>query len=104
MEQNTNTTKYRCNKIQMQQNTNRTKCKNFRIQTRQNTNVTRYKCNKIQIEQKKKIPKYKHDKIQKDKILVFREPPHSRPPPFMHLFSIGTPSILFLLYFGVVVF
>ena len=37
-EQNTNRTKCKCNKIQMQQNTNRTKCKNSKIQTRQNTN------------------------------------------------------------------
>ena len=40
--QNTNVTKYKCNKIQMGQNTNRPK----------------------------KIPKYKHDKIQKDKIQI----------------------------------
>ena len=39
MKQNTNVTKYKCNKKQMQQNTNGTKyiCKNAKIQTRQNT-------------------------------------------------------------------
>ena len=71
---------YICNKIQMQQNTNGTKYKlnkiqNSKIQTQQNTkeqntncqntNVTKYKCNqiqrdKIQIEQNAKIPKYNH--------------------------------------------
>ena len=36
--QNTNVTKYKCNKIQMKQNTNRTKCKNSKLQMQQNTN------------------------------------------------------------------
>ena len=47
--QNTNVTKYKCNKIQMEQNTKRTKCNNTKIQIKQNTkvhstNVTKYKC------------------------------------------------------------
>ena len=36
-EQNTNVTKYKCNKIQMQQNTNGTKYKQNKIQKFQNT-------------------------------------------------------------------
>ena len=32
------------------------------------------------------------------------KPPYSRPPPLAHWFSIGTPSILFLLYFGLFIF
>ena len=53
IQQNTNVTKYKCNKIQMEQNTNRTKGKNAKIQTRQNkkgqntncqnTNATKHK-------------------------------------------------------------
>ena len=32
------------------------------------------------------------------------KPPYSRPPPLTHWFSIGTPSILFLLYFGLFIY
>ena len=55
---------YICDKIQMQQNTkgkntNRTKYKHDKIQIQQNTNVTTYKCNKIQMEQNTNGTKYK---------------------------------------------
>ena len=63
------------------------------MQMRQNTNVTKCKCDKMQIRQNAKIPNINNPK-----------PPYSRPPPLMHWFSIGTPSILFLLYFGLFIY
>ena len=80
-EQNTTQT-YKWNEIQIQQNTNVTKYKCNKIQHDkiqieqnakfQNTNMAmwKYKCYKIQMQQNtnKKMKKYKHSKIQKDKI------------------------------------
>ena len=86
-------TKYKCFIIQKEQNTT-PKYKHDKMQKFQNTNMTKYKrtkykCKKIQMQQNHlehntKISKYKHNKIQKDKILVFQEPPYSRPPPLTH--------------------
>ena len=47
----------------------------------------------MQIRQNAKIPNINNPK-----------PPYSRPPPLTHWFSIGTPSILFLLYFGLFIY
>ena len=51
---------------------------------RQNKNITKCKYDKMQRRQNTKIPNINNPK-----------PPYSRPPPLMHWFSIGTPSILF---------
>ena len=63
------------------------------MQMRHYTNVTKCKYDKMQIRQNAKIPNINNPK-----------PPYSRPPPLTHWFSIGTPSILFLLYFGLFIY